>query len=106
MEKLAVLIGDRIRAIRKQRGLKQEDMEGFGLSYKYYQKIERGKVNVTLRTLEKISKALDIETSELFVFPLEKSKEVNELVALIGEIIKKDDRKTARKLSLFIKEIL
>jgi transcriptional regulator with XRE-family HTH domain len=106
MGKLAVLIGDRIRAIRKERGLKQEDMEMFGLSYKYYQKIERGKVNVTITTLEKIAKALDIDTKELFVFPLDKSREVNELVALIGEIIKKDDRKTARKLSLFIKEIL
>jgi transcriptional regulator with XRE-family HTH domain len=106
MEKLAVIIGDRIRAIRKKRGLKQEDMERFGLSYKYYQKIERGKVNVTLSTLEKIAKALDIDIKELFVFPLDKSRDVNELVALIGEIIKNNDKKTAKKLNLFIKEIL
>ena len=71
MEKLAVLIGNRIKEIRKERGLKQEDMERFGLSYKYYQKIERGKVNVTLGTIEKIARALDMDVRELFPFPWE-----------------------------------
>jgi len=68
MEKLAVLIGTRIKDIRKEKGLKQEDMEGFGISYKYYQKIETGKVNITLNTIEKIAKALNVDSRELFIF--------------------------------------
>ena len=106
MGKLAVLIGNRIKEIRKGKGLKQEDMEGFGISYKYYQKIERGKVNITLNTIEKIAKALDIDARELFILRLDKSKKINELAALIREIIKKNDKKSAMKLNLFIKEIL
>jgi len=106
MESLAVLIGKRIRELRKERRLKQEEMESFGISYKYYQKIETGKVNVTLGSLEKIADALGVDPAELFVFQLDASKEVNELVASIREIISKNDRKTARKLNIFIKEIL
>jgi len=106
MEKLAILLGNRLREVRKEKGLKQEDMEEFGISYKYYQKIERGKVNVTLGTIENIAKALNIEARELFMFPLAKSIEINELTSLITEIIHKRDKKLIKKLNLFIKEIL
>jgi len=106
MEKLAELIGNRLKEIRREKGLKQEDMEGFGISYKYYQKIETGKVNVTLETIEKIAGALGTDARSIFALPLNKSREVNELAALVGVIIEKGDRKSARKLNLFIKEIL
>jgi transcriptional regulator with XRE-family HTH domain len=106
MGSLAELIGKRIKWIRKERGLKQEDMEGFGLSYKYYQKIETGKVNVTLNTLENIATALGIDATEIFILPLDNSKEINELASLISGIIKKKENESVKKLSLFIKEIL
>ena len=106
MINLSVLIGNRIRELRKERGLRQEDMEKFGLSYKYYQRIESGKVNVTLKTLEKIANALGVDPAELFAVPLAKSPEVNEMIASINEIIKTDDRKAARKVSLFVKEFM
>lgn len=106
MEKLAVLIGNRLRELRKQRGLKQEDMEGFGISYKYYQRVETGKANVTLGTLEKIAGALGIDPSELFILPLGKSKEQNEIAVMLSEIMMKKDKNTLKKLSLFIKKIL
>ena len=106
MKKLSVLLGNRIKEIRKEKGLRQEDMEGLGISYKYYQKIERGKVNVTLNTIEKIASALTIDASDLFVLPLDNSKEVNELAAQVRQIIKKRDKKSIKKLNLFIKEIL
>ena len=106
MENLAVLIGMRLKEVRKEKGLKQEDMERFGISYKYYQRIENGKVNVTLSTIEKIAYALEIEPTELFTLPLHPSKEINELTALIQEIIRKNDKKALRKLKVFVKEIL
>jgi len=62
-------LGKRIQELRKRRGLRQEDMEEFGIPYKYYQRIESPgshPVNVTLKTLMKIAKALEVEVSELF----------------------------------------
>ncbi|MBW1679469.1 MAG: helix-turn-helix transcriptional regulator [Deltaproteobacteria bacterium] len=106
MGKLAVLIGKRIKEIRKEKGLKQEDMESLGINYKYYQKIETGKVNITLDTVEKVTKAFNMDVREFFILPLDKSKEINELSALIAKIIKKKDKKSVKKLNLFIKEIL
>lgn len=106
MEKLAKLIGNRIKGIRKERGLRQEDMEEFGISYRYYQKIESGKANVTLNTIEKIAGAFKIDPVELLALPLGKSRETNELAVSVAEIIRKDDKKAARKLNLLIKEIL
>ncbi|MGD9366026.1 MAG: helix-turn-helix transcriptional regulator [Desulfobacteraceae bacterium] len=106
MGKLASIIGNRIRELRKERGLRQEDMEKFGLSYKYYQRIEAGKINTTLNTLEKISEALGVEAIDLFALPLGKSKEVNELAATIINIIKDDNKEAAKKANLFIKEFL
>jgi transcriptional regulator with XRE-family HTH domain len=66
---LANLIGRRLREIRVAQGLRQQDMEGRGISYKYYQRIEAGKVNLTLRSLEKLTAALDINVSEVFQRP-------------------------------------
>jgi len=42
----------------------------------------------------------------LLAFPLNRSKEVNELVALISDIIRKEDKEKVHKLIVFIKEIL
>ena len=106
MANLSVLIGNRLRVLRKERGLRQEDMEKFGISYKYYQRIEAGKVNVTLKTLEKIAKAFGVDPSDLLAVPLAKSPEINEMIASITDIIKTDDRKSAKKVSLFIKEFM
>lgn len=106
MANLSVLIGNRIRTLRKERGLRQEDMEKFGLNHKYYQRIEAGKVNVTLNTLEKIANAFEIDPSELFEFPLARSPEVNEMISAIQRIAKADDRKAAQKVTLFIKEFI
>ncbi len=69
MAKLPELLGNRLRQARKQKGLRQEDLESLGISYKYYQKIEAGKANITLQTIEKIADALEISIEELFCFP-------------------------------------
>jgi transcriptional regulator with XRE-family HTH domain len=36
MENLAILIGKRIREVRLSKGIRQEDMERLGISYKYF----------------------------------------------------------------------
>lgn len=105
-DKLAVMIGNRIREARKAKGLRQEDMKSLGISYKYFQTVENGRVNPTLKTIQKIADALGIEATELFYLPLGKSTHVNELAEKAGEIIRNNDEQMAKKLNLLIKELL
>ncbi len=59
--------GRRIRTLRKERGLSQEDLaERSGLDRTYISGIERGVRNVALRNIEALSQALDVALAELF----------------------------------------
>jgi transcriptional regulator with XRE-family HTH domain len=59
-------LGNRLRQLRKCRSLRQLDMESFGLSYKYYQRLESGQVNPTLITLQKLAAAFNVSVYDLF----------------------------------------
>ncbi len=67
-ERLLRQVGKRIRELRLSRGLKQEDMCKYGFEYKYYQRIEYGQKNLSLKTLNKLAKAFSIPVSELLHF--------------------------------------
>ncbi|MBI2061045.1 MAG: helix-turn-helix transcriptional regulator [Nitrospirae bacterium] len=57
-----------LRRFREQRGLTQEDMERFGIPYKYYQRLESTRsrsANITLRTLAKLARALQVAAYRL-----------------------------------------
>ncbi|ELI5435645.1 helix-turn-helix transcriptional regulator [Vibrio parahaemolyticus] len=65
-EKL-VLFGQRVRTLRKIKGLSQESMAALaGLDRSYMGHIERGEKNITLLKIYQISEALGIEVSDLF----------------------------------------
>ena len=106
MGELAELIGKRVREVRKQKGLRQEDMESRGVSYRYFQRIEAGEANITLATVEKVAKALDINPTDLFTAPLSNSDEANELYALISDTVRRGDTNAIKKMIVFVKEIL
>ena len=60
------IVGQHIRAYRKQAGLSQEKLaEKASLSYKYLGEVERGYVNVSLDSLMRIAKALKLKVSDL-----------------------------------------
>jgi transcriptional regulator with XRE-family HTH domain len=103
---LAKLIGNRIKEMRKRKGLRQEDMENFGLNYRYYQDIEAGKANLTLATIAKIASALDVDVTDLFSMPFSPSTEGAELISEVEKIVRKDDRDAIRKLMVVIREII
>ncbi len=65
-ERLMQLVGRRVRQLRLARGLKQEDMCRFGFDYKYYQRIEYGQKNLSLKTLNRLAKAFGIPVADLF----------------------------------------
>lgn len=63
---LLVLLGQRIRELRKARGLSQEAFAAeCGLDRTYIGGIERGERNVAVRNLAVIAKGLGLSMSEL-----------------------------------------
>lgn len=56
-------VAERIKRLRMQRGLVQKDFEKFGYNVRHYQKIESGSQNLTLKTLFKISRALNTDVT-------------------------------------------
>ncbi|MBZ0160005.1 MAG: helix-turn-helix domain-containing protein [bacterium] len=68
-EAVQALLGKRLMALRAVRGLRQEAIEARGLNYKYLQRIEAGRCNLTLGTLQRIVLALELEVEDLFQFP-------------------------------------
>ena len=62
-------VGNRIRYLRKQKGLSQEKLAlKAGMDRTYLAGVETGKRNATLTSLEKIGIALEIPLKDLFDF--------------------------------------
>jgi len=63
------LVGERVRTLRKAKGLTQEALaEKAGIHYSYISGIENAGRNISLETLEKIILALDVVPIEVFQF--------------------------------------
>jgi transcriptional regulator with XRE-family HTH domain len=61
-----------IRKKREDLNITQEKMDSgkYAIDYKYYQRIESGNRNITLNTLFKICKKLNINPRDLFDFEI------------------------------------
>ena len=60
------IVGQKIRAYRKQAGLSLEKLaEKASLSYKYLGEVERGYVNVSLDSLMRLAKSLKVKLRDL-----------------------------------------
>ncbi|KRF31703.1 helix-turn-helix domain-containing protein [Paenibacillus sp. Soil787] len=67
MTYLKKLVGEKIREIRKNKGLTQEELsEKAQIKYTYLGDVERGVRNISLESLEKIMNALEIRPGDLF----------------------------------------
>ena len=59
-------IGQRIRKLRLEQGLSQEELaEAAGVHRTYIGMLERGEKNVTIYNIERIARALDVRPSSL-----------------------------------------
>lgn len=59
--------GQRVRDLRRSRGLSQENFaEQCGLDRTYIGGVERGERNISLKNIEQITAALDMSISRLF----------------------------------------
>jgi transcriptional regulator with XRE-family HTH domain len=66
MDSLLVRFGNRVRELRKKRGLSQEGLAlESDLDRSYVGGVERGERNISLENIEKLAKALGVHPSEL-----------------------------------------
>jgi transcriptional regulator with XRE-family HTH domain len=63
---LVQLLGENVRRQRKAKGLSQEELAlDAGMKRSYLSDLERGTRNPSVRAVERLAKALDLEPSEL-----------------------------------------
>jgi putative transcriptional regulator len=66
---LLISIGNRIRSLREEKGISQQDLAALcNFEKANMRRIEAGRTNPTIYTLHKISQALGINLSELVDF--------------------------------------
>lgn len=66
-EALQARVGRAVCAIRKSKGLTQEEVANrAGIGWRHMQKIEAGQINTTLRTISNIAAVLGVDPSMLF----------------------------------------
>jgi len=66
-QNILIKFGERVREIRKEKGLSQEELaHRADLHRTYIGMIERAEKNITLINIEKIADALEINIKELF----------------------------------------
>jgi transcriptional regulator with XRE-family HTH domain len=109
IEILKKKLGLRLKELRVAKGLRQEDLEKWEFSYRYYGKLERGIVNPTVETLAKLCDIFGVTLSDLFLFMDDKSSssEEKEKIALkIADVLKDGRKAKLQKLNVFLDEIL
>jgi transcriptional regulator with XRE-family HTH domain len=66
-DEVVVTIGKKVRKLRKEAGLSQEDVsERCGIYRTYLSRIEGGTANPTVTTLDALAKTLNVKIDELF----------------------------------------
>jgi transcriptional regulator with XRE-family HTH domain len=71
MSEISQRVGQRIRILRKGKGLSQEQLsELVGLTKNYMGLLERGRRNPSLETLQQIAYVLNVPIKYLFDFPM------------------------------------
>ncbi|WP_152393294.1 helix-turn-helix domain-containing protein [Paenibacillus guangzhouensis] len=94
------LIGKRIRDLRKERGLSQEQLgELANLNYTYIGGVERAETNISVLNLAKIANALNVGVYELFSYTRlsnqtkGKSHDMEQIIDLLLSLNPKEVRK-------------
>jgi transcriptional regulator with XRE-family HTH domain len=66
-KEILIKFGERVREIRKEKGLSQEELSfKADLHRTYIGMIERAEKNITLLNIEKIANALEVSINDLF----------------------------------------
>ncbi|WP_297426052.1 helix-turn-helix transcriptional regulator [Clostridium sp.] len=81
MNDLSKVIGERIRNLRKEHGLSQEELAyRASLHPTYIGQLERGEKNATIESIEKVTVALNITLEDLFKYLQVSTNESDNLI--------------------------
>lgn len=94
------IIGSNLKKLRKEQDLTQEDLaDKAKLNPAYYGRIERGEMNITLDSLEKLCDALKVELPSLFmVEPPSKNETEKALKARMKALIERKKLEDLQKI--------
>ncbi|MFH1007116.1 MAG: helix-turn-helix transcriptional regulator [Candidatus Latescibacterota bacterium] len=109
MSPLLVEIGRKIRELRKAKGLTQERLaEMADLHPTYVGSIERGEVNASINTLQRIADALQVKVENLFPFDLSKepTSEAELLTSRILSLIRSEPPAIQKALLNILKPLI
>ncbi|NOU96214.1 helix-turn-helix domain-containing protein [Paenibacillus sp. LMG 31456] len=104
-------VGQRLRELRKQKGLTQEELaERCGFHYTYIGGVERAEKNISLINLQKLCDGLQVQVQEVFNYEFSINlKQLSSREKILREIygqlleLKAADLK---KVSVFLNEII
>lgn len=100
-------ISKRIRLLRLEKGLTQEQLEekaDLGTNYVY--KLENQSTNIKVNTLEKVMTALDVDFEEFFDISLvEQNSDLSDLMVQIKELSSGQQDRVIKALSTLVGEI-
>jgi XRE family transcriptional regulator, regulator of sulfur utilization len=110
MESLRIIFGKRLRSLREQHGWSQEQLgRAAGLGGKYIGTIERAEKSASFEAIEKLSKALKVDSYQFFV-PLNRrsdsvSQQVKALVSEKGRIDVDNVEEFLRTLGIALRKL-
>lgn len=91
------LIGNRIKELRKKRGLSQEKLsEKAEITPNYLSRVERGTENPTLDMFIRLANALEVEMWEVFDFDYNVRQGRKDLKVTVNKFFKEADEETLR----------
>lgn len=91
-DKLLVGVGDAIRARRKARNMNQEELaHASGLNVKYLGGVERGEINLSLLSLQKVTDALGCGLTD--ILPRSKEEGSNKLLSELIVFLETQDER-------------
>lgn len=66
---IKILVGKRVKELRNKLGISQEELADIaGLDRTYITSVERGKRNISIVNIDKLSRALNVTLKEFFNF--------------------------------------
>ncbi|MBN1444477.1 MAG: helix-turn-helix transcriptional regulator [Candidatus Omnitrophica bacterium] len=107
MENFYLLLGKKIREMRKERGLTQEELAWkSGISLNFMGQIERGHKKPSIKTLKKISETLGIAPSALFEEIKYAPPEEDLLIEKIKSLLKEGSEEDKKLIYKIVKSVL
>ncbi|AIQ37197.1 hypothetical protein R50345_22690 [Paenibacillus sp. FSL R5-0345] len=103
MQNIKEVVGARVRELRKEKGMSQEELaHAANLHPTYIGKLERGERNMSVESLEKTTKALGITLEQLFKYiqPSNQDEDSNIMEQIINRLYDKSlqEKRTILKL--------